>query len=130
MRILIIEDDEASRKLMGMLLSKYGECVFAENGKIAYEKFKEDFKKNLRFDLLLLDIMMPEMDGQETLKHIKEFEKENGIWPNEGAKVIMTTALGDPENIKEAFKSQCEGYLVKPIIKKDLVEEMIKIGIL
>ena len=115
---------------MGMLLSKYGECSFAENGKIACDIFKADFNNGLKFDLMMLDIMMPEMDGQETLKHIREFEKENGIWPSEGTRVIMTTALGDPENIKEAFRSQCEGYLVKPIIKKDLLDEMIKIGLL
>ena len=130
MRILIIEDDEASRKLMGMLLSKYGECVFAENGKIAYEKFKEDFKKSLRFDLLLLDIMMPEMDGQETLKHIKEFEKENGVWPNEGAKVIMTTALSGTDYVQNAFALGCEGYASKPIDTEKFVVVMKNLGLI
>lgn len=64
--------------------------------------------------------MMPEMDGQEVLKKIRQYEEENDITPMEGVNVVMTTALGDYSNIEEAFLGQCEGYLVKPIDRQKL----------
>jgi len=72
---------------------------------------------------------MLEMNGHETLKKIREIENKYHIFGSEGVKVIMTTALSDSVNFMEAFRSGCEGYLVKPINKEKLLSEIERLGI-
>ncbi|GAG45485.1 unnamed protein product, partial [marine sediment metagenome] len=79
--------------------------------------------------LICLDIMMPRMDGHEALGRIREVEQERGVLLGEGAKIVMTTALGDSKNVFRAFNEQCEGYLVKPIDQEQLQKELKKIGL-
>jgi two-component system chemotaxis response regulator CheY len=74
--------------------------------------------------------MMPEIDGQETLETIRNIEYDNGIKGLSCVKIIMTTALDNYENLKNAFGNQCDGYLVKPIEKTKVMEEIKKLGIL
>jgi two-component system chemotaxis response regulator CheY len=71
-----------------------------------------------------MDIMMPEMDGQEALREIRSLEDEAGVLPGDAAKVIMTTALADAENVLAAIKSDCNGYLIKPINRAKLLAEL------
>lgn len=118
MKTLIVEDDFLSRKLMLTHLSALGECDIATNGSEALEAFMMSKESGKYYDLITLDIMMPEMSGQEVLKHIRRLEEEYGI-PE--TKIIMTTALKDSRNVMTAFKNQCEGYLVKPIESEKLL---------
>lgn len=122
LKVLIVDDDFVSRNLIQFLLKPYARCEIAVNGKEALEQFKCSLEGGEPYDLICLDIMMPEMDGQEVLKHIREVEAVREIIGNEGVKVVMTTALKDFKNISQAFKSQCEAYLVKPIRKAKLFE--------
>lgn len=124
MRILIVEDEFGSRKLLQKFLSPYGVCDLAVDGEEAIEAFKLAMKEEDPYDLVCLDIMMPKKDGQAVLKEIRELEESRNIRGLEGVKVIMTTALNDPKNILEAFKSQCEAYIPKPISKQKLLEEL------
>ena len=62
------------------------------------------------------------MNGQETLKQIRLIEKEQGKYDIDGTKIIMTTCLDDSDNIKMAFREQCESYLVKPIDRQKLIK--------
>lgn len=124
MRILIAEDEFSARKILQNHLSPYGECDFAVDGEEAIFAFKLAMKNNEPYDLVCLDIMMPKKDGQEVLKDIREIENDRGIYGRKGVKIIMVTALDDPKNIMDAFKSQCEAYITKPIDKNTLVEKM------
>lgn len=130
MRILIVEDDVSSQKLLQTMLSPYGDCDIAVNGKEAVDAFRLAGEEGKPYDLICLDIMMPEMDGQEALKKIREMEKEKGIQEWCGVKVIMTTALEDGGNIFGAFETGCESYLVKPISKQKLIREMKKLRLI
>ncbi|MCA1987263.1 MAG: response regulator, partial [Desulfovibrio sp.] len=65
MRVLIVEDDFTSRKLMQTILSPYGDCDVAVNGREAVEAFQNALNSAKPYDLVCMDIMMPEMDGQE-----------------------------------------------------------------
>ena len=123
-KILIVDDDFTSRKILLKYLSVYGQCDVAVNVKEAVEAFRLAFEENEAYDFICLDIMMPEMDGQEVLKEIRQFEKQKEIYGLDGVKVIMTSALDDSDNIKMAFREQCEGYLVKPIDKQKLIQKM------
>ncbi len=74
--------------------------------------------------------MMPGMDGREALKQIRSIEKEKGIGGFDHAKIIMTTALKDTDNVMGSFKDQCDGYIVKPIDKQKLLGKMIELGLI
>jgi two-component system chemotaxis response regulator CheY len=121
LRILIVEDDFVSRRLLQRFLSAYGDCDIAVNGREAVEAFRLAWEAGQPYDLICLDIMMPEMDGHEVLRHIREIEHGKNVGGLAGAKVIMTTALSDYDNIMGAFKEQCEDYIVKPINKQELL---------
>jgi two-component system chemotaxis response regulator CheY len=129
MRILIVEDDFISRKLMLAYLMSLGECDIAVNGQEALEAFMLAIEEGQPYDLVCLDIMMPEMSGQMVLKYIRQIEKNKGTLPADSVKIIMTSALKDGKNVMEAFNSQCEAYLVKPIDREKLMEQICLLGL-
>ena len=130
MKVLIVEDDFTARKMMLAYLSQHAQCDVAVNGKEALRAFKEALIAQVAYDLICLDISMPEMDGQETLVALRQIEKEHGHLLGEGVKVIMTTALGDNNNIMTAFSAGCEAYLVKPIGRTKLLAQLEKLGLM
>jgi two-component system chemotaxis response regulator CheY len=103
-------------------LSRYGECHTALNGREALEAVAVASGQERPFDLVCMDIMMPEMDGQTALQKIREFEQGAGRKP--GVKVIMTTALGDQRNVATACAASCDGYLLKPIRLEKLLQQL------
>jgi len=128
MKILVAEDEYIGRVLLVEMLSPFGTCDTAENGVEAFEMVKKSFETK-PYDLVCLDIMMPELDGQQVLQQIRELESELKV--ENGIKVIMTTALDDSGNIMRAFtQGACEGYLTKPIDKVKLIEQIQELGLI
>ncbi|HOS97149.1 MAG TPA: response regulator [Deltaproteobacteria bacterium] len=121
MKILIVDDDFTSRILLQEMLSPYGQCHVAVNGREAIEAFMVAWNEGSPYDLVCLDIMMPEVDGQTVLKGIRAMEETEGVPLGNGVKIIMTSALDDKENVLSAFKELCDAYLVKPINKVKLL---------
>lgn len=115
MRILIAEDDFASRKVILKFLSVYGECDVTVDGMEAVDAFMMALEEDKPYDLICLDVMMPVMDGYQALKSIRKIEKEHGISEDDMAKIIMTTALNEEKNVKKAFELGCTVYCAKPI---------------
>lgn len=130
MKTLIVEDDFTSRFILQEMLTPYGEVHIAVNGKEAIEAVKKAYNESFPYDLLALDIMMPEMNGQETLKAIRTFEDGLDIFPGNGVKILMTTGLDDKDNIFTAFREQCDGYLTKPLSQPKLVEYLKSFNLL
>ncbi len=130
MRILIAEDDFTSRRILQKLLSPYGMCDIAVNGKEAVDAFRLAWAEEAPYELVCLDIMMPCLDGSQVLADIRSFEKERGIEGLKGTKIIMTTALDDFTNIMTAFRGQCDSYLVKPIVKAKLIGTLERLDLL
>lgn len=122
MKTLVVEDEFTSRLILQKILGEYGEVHIASNGKEAVEAVHLSHKDRAPYDLIALDIMMPEMNGTEALKKIRGIEEIFNLAPGEGVKIIMTTSLSDGKNIMAAFKDQCDGYLVKPIEKSNLIK--------
>lgn len=129
MKSLIVDDDFFSRRILQTILTGYGECHVAVDGKEALFAFKQALAEEEPYDVICLDIMMPEMTGQEVLKEIREIEKNKNILGDKSTKIIMTTALDDSENIKTAFREQCESYLIKPIHKSKLIKILSDFGL-
>ena len=130
MRILIAEDDLASRKFMLKLLSAYGECDLTIDGMEALEAFMMAWDEGRPYDLIFLDIMMPTLDGEKTLKMIRDIEKQKGINDSGRVKIIMTTALNDTDRVTKAFEIGWEAYASKPINTEKLVEVIKKLGLI
>ena len=124
MKTLIAEDDFVSRMLMQELLKTYGPLHVVDNGREAVEAVRLALAANAPYELICLDIMMPDLDGQAALTQIRELEKSKGIRDGDGAKVIMTTALDDIKNVSTAYKHLCDAYLAKPIDQEHLVAEL------
>ena len=124
MKTLIAEDDFTSRLLLQGLLKNYGPCHVAVNGTEAVEAVRISLEAKEPYDLICLDIMMPEMDGQSALRSIRMQEEARGIISSRGAKIMMITALEDIKNVMAAYSDLCDAYLTKPIQKKSLLEEL------
>ena len=108
-KILIVDDEERMRKLLKDFLNSGGfETVEAENGQIALDIFKED--ENI--SLILLDVMMPVLDGWSTLRSIRSFSK---------VPVIMLTARGEEQDELFGFELGVDEYISKPFSPKILV---------
>lgn len=130
MRVLIAEDNLTNRQLLLKLLSPFGETEVAVDGKEAVEIFRKSCAQGERYHLICMDIMMPEVDGYEALAQIREIEEENNIAPEDAVKVIMTTAVDSPSSMEEAKALRCDGYLLKPIRKMKLMEELQRLELI
>ncbi len=142
MKFLITDDEIHNRVIMERILSSFGSCDLAVNGQEAVEAFELALMDEEPYDLICLDIMMPVMDGQETLKRIREVERRQQLKkqlqmergsgsasPMEPATthIFMVTALETQEEVVEAFfHGGCTDYLTKPITRDRIVEKLRK----
>ena len=115
-RIVVAEDEEHIAKLISFKLERNGyETIWAKDGGEALEKIRSVLP-----DLILLDIMMPVMDGYEVLKKIKEDERTSSI------PVIILTARGQEQDIVRGFDLGIEDYILKPFRPSELVARIKK----
>ncbi|MCI9416456.1 MAG: response regulator [Eubacterium sp.] len=114
--VLICDDAAFMRMMIKDILTKNGYNIAgeAENGKKAVEKFNET-----KPDLVLMDITMPEMDGIQALKKIKEMDP--------GACVIMCSAMGQQAMVIEAIQSGAKDFIVKPFQAERVLEAVKKV---
>lgn len=123
-KTLIVEDEFTGRLLLQLTLETYGEVHIAVNGREAIEAVHLAIELEAPYDLICLDMKMPEMDGHEALKAIRELESAAGFNQEQKAKIIMTTAVSDGKSIMSAFKEQCNAYLIKPVDRKKLLQHL------
>lgn len=117
-KILVVEDDEFLREL-------YEELLKGENYDITLAVDGEEglnFMSEGGFDLVLLDIMLPKMDGLEILRHIKDKQPKLKNGP-----VVLLTNLGQDSIIKEGFALGASGYLIKSAMNPDQVLSEVKV---
>lgn len=130
MKILIVEDDFTARRILKGILAPHGECDIVVDGREAVQAFRLAWEEGQPFDLICLDIMMPHLDGHEALQQIRDMEKAMGVKGSDEVKVIMITALGDAKTVIKAFyRGGATAYLVKPIDKSKLLDEIRKLGL-
>ena len=130
MRILIVEDNPTNQRLLANMLSGIAECDIAKDGQEGVEFYQKALADNKPYVLICLDVMMPVMDGHEALAKIRRIEQDNQVPSDQQVKIIMTTAVNSPSSITGARETGCNGYLVKPIRKVALYEEIERLEIL
>jgi two-component system chemotaxis response regulator CheY len=126
MRILIIDDEFVALTKMMTILSQYGHCTAATNGRQAYEMYCEAIMQNEPFDLITIDLNMPELDGLELLERFRTYEKSAGA---ASPRKIVVTAEGQPHKVLAANKRHCDAYLVKPVSREVLCNKLEEMGI-
>lgn len=114
--ILLVEDDVATRKLQKMILerSRYGTHE-AENGRQALEVLH-----CTTIDIIILDILMPEMTGIELLEQLKSDPSTARI------PAILCTSVSEQDSVKQALALGISGYILKPIVARELLQKVIK----
>jgi two-component system chemotaxis response regulator CheY len=115
LRTLVVDDDLASRLLLTSLLSRYGDCDVAVNGKEAVDAFRSTLEQGQKYDLICMDILMPEMDGREALRQMRALEETDGISPACGVKIVIMTAIDDAKEMIGCFEDFSDAYLTKPV---------------
>lgn len=130
MRILIAEDDYVSRKFLYKFMSQFGEVDITVDGMEAIEVFLMALEDKHYYNLVCLDIMMPEVDGIKALKTIRKLEEERDVPEEMRCKIVMTTALNDPKGIFETFDLGSEAYAVKPIDTDKLIDVLKRLKLL
>jgi two-component system chemotaxis response regulator CheY len=129
-RFLIVDDDRLCREMLKAILSRFGDCDFADSGLAALDAVERAIENGHPYDGICLDILMPGMDGHETLTAIRELEMEHGIQGCDGTNVIMITALGDSQQCIRAFREGCESFVRKPIRKDEILLRMNQLGLI
>ncbi len=132
MKTLIVDDELVSRKKMQKIMEAFGDCRIAETGKAAVAVFKEALEKESPFDLITLDIMMPDMDGLRALLQIRDAEKKR--WVKTGkegneTKIMMVTSHSKKEMVIGCAKAGSNSYVVKPFDKEIIKGKLEAMGI-
>jgi CheY-like chemotaxis protein len=112
-KILIVDDSSTTLLMEEMLLKKYTnfDVVQARNGQEAVETAMAENP-----DLILMDVIMPKMDGFAACREMRRQEKLRET------PIILVTSRGEPENVETGFESGCSDYLTKPIESQELIQ--------
>ena len=113
-KILLVDDSKTVLMMEQMILNKAAyELVIANDGRQAIEKANDEHP-----DLILMDVMMPEMGGFEACAHLRSVEATRGI------PIIMVTTRGEAEAIEQGYASGCSDYITKPINGMELLSKL------
>ncbi|MBU1247778.1 MAG: response regulator [Proteobacteria bacterium] len=121
LRILLVEDSEDNVLVMQLYLKKFPYRLdVAENGQVGVDMFKQ-----AKYDLVLMDIQMPIMDGYEASREIRRFEGEQG---RSKAPIIAVTAHASEENHRMVLEAGCDDFITKPVPKAKLLEAIQRVA--
>jgi DNA-binding response OmpR family regulator len=113
-RIVVVDDDYELLKLIAMLLRRIGaQSRTFFDGKAALEHLKTEIP-----DLIILDLMLPDMDGFEVLRQIRGQSKFNAV------PILILSAKADPNSIRTGLENGADGYVTKPYIANSLIDRV------
>ncbi|MBF0272473.1 MAG: response regulator [Magnetococcales bacterium] len=131
MNVLIVEDIEENRIILARFLTSYAQCDMAKNGQEAVHLFETALRNGSPYDLVLLDIVMPVMDGQAALKQMRAMEQEFRNPHDPETVILMTTSVDAQSEIVEALEQgHCTDYLNKPISRAKLLVKLSELKLI
>jgi len=129
MRSLVVEDTRVSQMILEKILAAYGECRVAKNGHEALQAFNQAFVDKQPFDLICLDLGLPDFEGSEVLTKMRAVEDMRGIPPSQRVHVIAITATSDMDTVKTVTEMS-DGYILKPINRERLIQDLVRLGLI
>ena len=130
MKTLIAEDNSTSPLLLQELLNSHGQVRISVNGREAVAAVRLALKTAESYELICLDIMLPKMDGQEALKETRRIESAASVAGSNCTRIVMTSTLAVPEEVRGAIRRKCDCFLARPIQKANLLEELHKLALI
>ncbi|MBU1003205.1 MAG: response regulator [Proteobacteria bacterium] len=130
LEILIVDDSDSLRFILKAFFKDIGHCQEAVNGRQAVQKVVDALDRGQRFDVILMDIMMPEKDGLDATKDIMALLNERQVPEEQRPKVIMLTCLNDPKNMLDSqYLYGASAYITKPFERELLFETFANLGL-
>jgi two-component system, chemotaxis family, chemotaxis protein CheY len=124
MRILVVDDESVSRRKLQFIMKNFGRCDQVENGRQAVEAFVKAWEEWAPYDLIALDLVMPEMNGDDALLEIRALENRKNVPEDRRVKVIMITAQSNKDTIVTCVQLGCNDFISKPF-DPQIVEEKL-----
>ena len=128
MRILVVEDDSVGRKVLRLFLQPYGTVLTASRADDGIGAFFAAYHERDPFQLVFLDIGLPDRDGIEVLAELRQFEK--AMHYNSPTHVIMLTGDSSAANMNQSRNLGALKYLLKPVIESELLDQLQSIGLI
>ena len=129
-KCLIVDDDELGREIIAQYLQSVPVVDTAIGGQDAIEKFQAALTADDPYELILLDIVMPDVDGIAAGKEIRKLEKGLSLPADKQVKIIMLTALNTPQNVMQSMLAvQSSAYLVKPVEPEKIRKTISQLGL-
>ena len=122
MKILIIDDQTANIEYLKVLIKDYGTCDQTTDGLEGIEILKRATQSDQNYDLLLLDLTMPEVHGYTVLAEVRKMQAH--LPTQDQTKVVIVSASGDFENIKKSLREGSDFFVASPVNRKDLTDVM------
>ena len=129
MRILIVDDEIVSRTKLELIMEYFGDCQTVDHGDHALAAFHEAHRDDDPFNLIMLDINLPGMNGIQLLSAIRNAENELNIEQSHKAKILMTTSYRDKDRIVASVQSGCDDYIGKPFDLDLIRDKLGKLGV-
>ena len=123
-KILIVEDNPVALLLQRSIMNSFGVCDTVSDGESGLDLFKLALEENSPYNIILLDLVMPGIDGAGVLKKIRELEDFKDIKGLERSKVIVTTTNKDSATLMDLFRAETDAYIIKPLTKEKIVKEL------
>lgn len=125
MRFLIVDDDESIQLYLQAVLAPFARCDGAASGEAGLAMFDEAHAAGEPYDVVMMDILMPGMDGHQAAETMRAREAALGVGPLQAFKLVMITSLVDDANVSRAFfQAHATCYLVKPFDKATVLDEL------
>lgn len=125
MRFLIVDDDESILLYLQAVLAPFARCDSAASGEAGLAMFDEAHVAGDPYDVVMMDILMPGMDGHQAAETMRAREAALGVGPMQAFKLVMITSLVDDANVSRAFfQAHATCYLVKPFDKAKILDEL------
>ncbi|MFP4458042.1 MAG: response regulator [Candidatus Zixiibacteriota bacterium] len=130
MKALIIDDDFSTHEILKEILHKYGNCDVETDGDPGFFAFKEQYFTESKYDVILLDIMLPTTSGIDVLERIRNFEESEHVAKEKRTKIIMITSSQDKMYIVRSIRGHADKFLKKPIERKRLINILKSLKVL
>jgi len=124
-RFLIVDDDESIHLLLQTMLEPYAACDYVLTGEAGLETFCKAQDEGNPYDVVMMDILMPGMDGHQAAQAMRALEKDRKVGRQDQFELVMISSLVDDINVSKAFlHAEASCYIVKPLDKIKVLDEL------